>query len=469
MQHAEENFQVEGNQQCLEFIDKWRSLVVQGKINFIGIIACETATQFYCDHIGVIGTEFASNFAADYLKKQIQDNVFRRLPMPSSPTAPADQVVYNLASGPCSFDFLAWIQIQEMRRLKENLPGPLKVAFSMGSNQNFAQCMVTDQRRVMYEGVMRPLITMVGAEEVMPGTPEDPEKTAKFSAFLQNARWPETYTLNEAVALHNIGAPMPKLTPSAEAVAEVERFLKGQKPPVVITLREATHWPHRNSNLNEWLKFADYLSGKGENVLFLRDTAKAREPLGAYHTVPPCSIELNSRLALYQRAKANIFCANGPATLCHFTEAPWFMVAPLDPSLAYPPGRPEWWLPHHGIPAYGQFPWSGPNQRIVWELDTVDVLIDTWEKFENGDFNHAVPPNQQVMPAPLDRVPRPMPPIASLNAAIELAEMERKKRKPAKRKPKSTKLGRKLLKAAREGIAIAKARGRKRGNGRAYA
>lgn len=403
MQHAAEDFQVEGNQQCLEFIDRWRLLVAKGKINFVGMIACETATQFYCDHVGVIGTEFAANFAADYLKKQVVDNVFRRLPMPARPDAPANHIAYNLASAPCSFDFLAWLQTQEMRRLKEGAPGPLKVAFSMGANQNFDQCMVTDQRRIMYEGVMRPLIKMFGGEEV---TGHDP---AALHAFLQNSRWPENYTLNTAVELFNAGAPMPTVTATDDAVKAVEQFLAGQKQPVVITLRESTHWPHRNSNTKEWLKFADYLSGKGENVLFVRDTAMAKEPLGAYHTVPPCSVELNSRLALYQRAKANIFCANGPATLAHFTDAPWFMVGPLDPSLAYPPGRPEWWLPHHGIPAYGQFPWSKPNQRIIWELDTADVLIDTWEKFENGDFNHPVPINVPIMPAPPARISNDLP------------------------------------------------------------
>ncbi len=420
MQHAEENFQVEGNKEVQAFIAKWATLAAKGKLNFIGMIACESATQFYCDHVGVIGTEFASNFAADYLKMQVQQNVFRRLPMPASPNAPANHVVYNLASGPCSFDFLAWIQTVEMTRLKEGCPGPLRLAFSMGTNQNLAQCMVTDQRKIMFEGVMKPLIRMIGGEEIMPVN-NTPQAQADFTSFLANARWTETYTLNTAVELFNAGAPMPKLTPTPEAVESVEKYLGDQKPPVVLTLREAPHWPHRNSNLEEWLKFADYLSGKGENVLFLRDTAKAKEPLGAYHTVPPCSLEINSRLALYERAKVNIFCANGPATLCHFTDRPWFMVAPLDPSLAYPPGKPEWWLPHHGIPAYGQFPWSKPNQRIIWELDTVDVLISTWEKFEAGEFDCPVPLNVP-MGAPNMLAPTPTriespPPVQLTNGA----------------------------------------------------
>ncbi len=395
MQHAAENFQVEGNKEVQAFLERWILLAREGKLNFVGLIACKSATETYTDHVGVIGTEFAANFAADNLKMQIMGNVFRRLPPNVSPSAPADRVVYNLASGPCSFDFLAWMQTQHMRMKKEGLPGPLKVAFSMGSDQSLVRSLVTDQRKIMFEHVMEKLIPMLGA---VPMTE------------LDNCRWPENYTLNTAVELFNGGAPMPKLIVAEEAREMVGKYLDGQPQPVVITLREASHWPHRNSNVPEWLKFADYLREKGENVIFLRDTAMAKEPLemggATYCTLPPCSIEINSRVALYERAKINIFCANGPATLCHFLPNPWLMIAPLDPSMAYPPGRPDWWLPHHGIPAYGQFPWSGHNQRIVWELDLVENMIAAWERFIAGEYNCPVPPNNVVaIPAP------PMPPI----------------------------------------------------------
>lgn len=388
MQHAEENFQVEGNREVQAFLQRWLQRAQEGKLNFVGLIACKSATETFCDHVGVIGTEFAANFAVDNLKMQIMGNVFRRLPPEVPANAPANKVVYNLASGPCSFDFLAWLQTQEMRRALEKAEGPLEVAFSMGADQNLDRSLITDQRKIMFENVMGPLIPMLGAVH-------------KPIKEIGVARWPETYTLNSAVELYNAGAPMPRLTVASEAAAKVDAFLKDKPAPVVITLRESGHWPHRNSNIPEWLKFADYLMAKGEHVIFLRDSAKANEPLAAgeglgacqYATLPPCSLEINSRVALYERAKANIFCANGPATLCHFLSNPWFMVAPLDPSGAYPPGRPEWWLPHHGIPAFGQFPWSGPNQRIIWELDFAETLIQTWEQFCAGEFNEPAPKN----------------------------------------------------------------------------
>jgi hypothetical protein len=375
LQSAQENFQVEGNPQVQDFLRRWLQKAEEGKLNFVGLVACLSQTQVFVDHVGVIGTEFAANFGIDNLKHQVMTNVFRRLPPDNQVDAPADRVVYNLASGPCSFDFLAWLQIQQMRRNREGVQTPLQVAFAMGTDQNLDRCLITDQRRTMYENVMRALIPMMGAVEV------------PIIQLLKQgpARWPETYTLNAAVELYQQGVPMPKLTPADTAVEMVDKYLAGRRP-VVITLREASHWPHRNSNIPEWLKFCDYLSGKGEDVIIVRDTAKADEPFGAYHTCPPASKEINSRVALYQRAKVNMFAANGPCTLCFFLDNPWFLIGPLDPSRAYPPGCAEWWYPHHGIQAYSQFPWSGPNQRIIWELDTADTLIAAWEKFDNGEF-----------------------------------------------------------------------------------
>lgn len=377
MKEAPNNVQVEGNPQVVEFLRRWLARAEEGKINFVGLIACKSATETYTDHVGVIGTEFAANFAVDNLKIQIMQNVFRRLPPEINPTAPSNRVVYNLASGPCSFDFLAWLQIQTMRHSIEGHGEPMQVAFSMGQDQDLQRSLITDQRKTMFEHIMTPLIPMIGAVEV-------PIRDLMAQG---PCRWPETYTLNAAVELYNSGAPMPTITPNKDAVDKVEAFLKAHPNPVVITLREATHWPHRNSNIPEWLKFCDYLSGKGENVIVVRDTTQAKEPFGAYHTCPPASLELHSRVALYQRAKANFFCANGPSMLCSFNEKPWFILGPLDPSGEYPPGRAEWWKPHHGIDALGQFPWSGPNQRIIWELDTYESLVRTWEAFENGGFN----------------------------------------------------------------------------------
>lgn len=365
MQEVQENFQVEGNKEVNEFIDRWKAIVAKGKINFVGIVACQSATEVFMDHVGVIGTEFGASWAARELEKQITGNIYRRMAPAASATAPANKVVYNMASAPCSFDFLAWLMTAEMRRVKEGAEGPLQVAFSFGQDQDKERSLVTMQRRTMFENIMKPLIPMMGAVEVP-------------IAEIGPARWTDVYTLKDATALCQEGIASPRVKPSQEAVDKVEQYLNGRRP-VVIVLREAEHWSHRNSNQPEWFKFIDTALAH-EDVIVLRDTRFATEPLGPYHTLPPCSLELNSRVALFERAKCVIGVGNGPMTLLFHMDTPYLMFGAIDPSGSYAPGRPEWWKPHHGIAPGEQFPWSNPHQRIIWEMDTAANLTRAWKK-----------------------------------------------------------------------------------------
>jgi ADP-heptose:LPS heptosyltransferase len=151
--------------------------------------------------------------------------------------------------------------------------------------------------------------------------------------------------------------------------------------PITITLRESLHWPHRNSNLPEWLKFADYLQKQGEQVLFVRDTWKAREPLERFATCPAASRDLEIRLALYKQAKCNFFIDNGPWHLALVSPAPWVAFINVDPMSGYIPCTPQWWKRNHGVAPGQQFPWSNATQRIVWAPDTFDEMCKAWEDF----------------------------------------------------------------------------------------
>lgn len=420
MEPKVEHYQVEGNQHCLNFIDRWRAIVAKGRINTIGIIATQSATEIFYDQAGVVGSEFAMHYAAGLLQDQTKENLDNRIKPQQSQNAPANRVVYNMAAAPTSFDFLAWMQTALMMMHKEGVPGPLHVAFSWGKKRNVAACLGSPQRKIMFENVMRPLIEIMGAVEV------DIDQIGE-------ARWLDCYTLALASRMGQDGVPIPKLTPSKEAVAKVDQYLNGRRP-VVIVLREATHWEHRNSVIPEWTRFIDETLAH-EDVIVLRDAAKAMEPLGPYHTMPPCSVEMNSRIALFQRAKCILGVGNGPMTLAFHGDTPWMMFAPLDPSGTYPPGRPEWWLPMHGIKAGDQFPWSqGPHQRIVWALDTFDNMTKAWKEFETMPEFHG----------------EPSPPLAiSFNPLEAVAVPKPKKAKKAKVVPVRTKKANGHVRAAR--------------------
>lgn len=97
---------------------------------------------------------------------------------------------------------------------------------------------------------------------------------------------------------------------------------------VTITLREAEHWPSRNSNVLEWMKAAHHLVVEGYKVVFVRDTHKAHEPLVGFTTLPDASLKISHRAALYCSADVNLFVNNGPAWFSLTLDAPTLIVKP---------------------------------------------------------------------------------------------------------------------------------------------
>ncbi len=245
----------------------------------------------------------------------------------------------------------------EMARVREGAPAPLKVGFLDGREEddtpeNFSK------RRAMFKNVLLPLVGMFGAVH---------EDSAIYG------RRYNTYSLRPIVESYLKGEKVPKLKSKLEAQFH-------GNPPVTITLREADRWPHRNSNLEAWMKFARYLEGKGERVIFVRDTAKADEPLDGFTTYKPAAIDLNARLALYQSAKANLFVSNGPWTLALFGNVPWLMFVEISLAQPFHANFPNWWRQHHGIAEGQQFPWCTPQQRIMWKTDSYENMVKAWEE-----------------------------------------------------------------------------------------
>ena len=203
----------------------------------------------------------------------------------------------------------------------------------------------------MYDNVIIPGIRFVGAVE-------DP-------TCIEHGRSMELYTAVHIVKACRRGEDVPLLTPSAEAVKAVSSI--GAKGPyLTITLREAAYSAHRNSNIGEWMKFAEYLDAQGERIIFVRDTKHAMDGVTGYETCPAASMDIDVRLALYEQARCNLFVPTGPWCLSVFGTRPWLCFNELNAMDPYPPNTEQWWQQYQGISQGEQFPWSRPTQRIIW-------------------------------------------------------------------------------------------------------
>lgn len=130
-------------------------------------------------------------------------------------------------------------------------------------------------------------------------------------------------------------------------------------------------------------RFAFKLEAAGERVIFVRDTAKGNEPMTGFEICPQAALDLHMRVALYERAKANLFVANGPSILAAFMEKPWLTFVQVEPDDSnYKANTPAFWRMHVGIDIGEQYPWSRPDQRIVWQPDTYENICAAWEKLQ---------------------------------------------------------------------------------------
>lgn len=354
------NTQAYGNEEVVKLFELWLERAREGQICHATITVCQLPNLMASDFAGVADMDFAVPYALDTLKLKLGERA-RIASGPPPKGLTADYACYNLGSSPKSFDFLVWLMDAEMTRIREGAPAPLKVAFTKGQDGKSGIGNAAEQQ--MFVNVMRPLVKLIGGIE------------DQAAVGGRSSPW---YVLRNVTEASRKGERVPVLKASKDASATVASFLEGGPPPITITLRELDSWKHRNSNLDAWLKFATSWEMRGERFIFVRDTSKAGEPLLGFETFPLASLNLDIRMALYEQAKCNLFVPSGPWNLALFGTRPWLMFNKISEDDPYLCNRPKFWTESQGLSEGEQFPWCGPEQRIVWAADTYENISEAW-------------------------------------------------------------------------------------------
>jgi hypothetical protein len=283
-------------------------------------------------------------------------------------------LIYDLDKAPASYDFISWMfNIESYRQITGHKL--VKVRFRSQGKDYEPQDLPAERiaakplrRQELANGVCRPALRLFGAKEGGSGP----------SAVDM------TYVIRPTVDHFHAGVPLPEMRASAEMMSLFrpgDRSAFTVRDRYVITLREATHWPSRNSNFDAWMHFAIQLRADGLDVIVVRDTAKANDAIEGVEICAMASMALDVRLALYRSAKMNFFVSNGPCVLATYTsDIPYlcFMKSPHD----YPCHAPNWVEQHMGIPYGGQFPWATERQRLVWADDTPENIAEAWAEMK---------------------------------------------------------------------------------------
>lgn len=199
-------------------------------------------------------------------------------------------------------------------------------------------------------------------------SPETPNRLYDFSILLKTIRM----------------GYKPPFRASEKARRFVGQMLDG-RPVVTITLRE-THTPTRNSNLTTWLKVAYQLERRGYQAVIVPDTEKLMGNLpseyrGTVTHCPMAALDLDIRMALYERATLNLSRSGGPFMLAVLAGTPYLFFGILAEPY-FPPGtyRPHFvptaeFMAMHGLPKGDNIHRDDPCRRVVWEDDSDPDLV----------------------------------------------------------------------------------------------
>lgn len=342
-----------GNEYVIKLLE--RSLEKAKKQSFqSGIVSLiSRPDKAYLDAAGESSLEKAQLQALEFMVGQLKKSIAKwDVPAPD-PTLDASYFYYNLAAGPVGYDFVVWLAASEMIRERNGAKGPLKIAFWLGDDSS--QTEETKVYRDMFlNNVFRPALNFVGAVE---------------DNVAVRSRDHQTYTPGRIVTLFKNGYDVPRFKPVGTYDVP--------KGCITITVREAEHQGHRNSSLDNWIKFAKEIN---EPVVFVRDTRFADAPVdGGFQTCPLASKDVDARLYLYENSKLNLIGANGPCALMHFGTAPFLQFIKIEES-ELSLNCSKFWSENCGIDVGEQYPWFLPGQKIVWEEDTHENIIKAYRE-----------------------------------------------------------------------------------------
>ena len=139
-----------------------------------------------------------------------------------------------------------------------------------------------------------------------------------------------------------------------------------------LTCRNQSTCSDRNSDADAWDRFSKTLK-----IPFIRldDTNQALGKFGGKWS----ELDIDVRLALYEKASMNLIGNNGPSVLLQLSDAPY---------INFGFGYPENWLSHvekyFSLKNDEQLPWANKNQKLVYGPDTFESLKAEFEKWDTA-------------------------------------------------------------------------------------
>ena len=303
---------------------------------------------------------------------------------------------YDLEVSAVTFDIVPFMVLAENRRMQINCKR-IHLMIIPGSFGGFKQ----DAEISFYDKQWRLKNILIPSGWLIPNC----ESVTVFGSrneakeFLQHKSistvYPMNSTLNnprkgyrtiDAINASKDSKRLPSINSSKSALNYIKEWLNfnvGSRKPIVITLRECQYRKSRNSNLEEWARFARNLCDDYCPII-LRDTDKEFHPIPEVlkdmllFSAPVWNVDL--RTALYELAYLHLHVNDGPGALClHNHRSRWIRFKMLPSNDSELAKKMEKWNERDGIFPGMQFPWTTSFQKCVWENDKYEVIMREFE------------------------------------------------------------------------------------------
>ncbi|MEE2933733.1 MAG: tetratricopeptide repeat protein [Pseudomonadota bacterium] len=307
---------------------------------------------------------------------------------------------YDLQICTVTFDFLSFLLRAEMHRIQSNFKS-LHIVFVPGDDDGFRMMHLTgDVSRWRLQNMHIAACSFLSSIEGITVCPTRAQATSIEDNLASNI-FPVDYTTHifdsqkaiqasidafmfaGVVIRHLKGDEVPVLTPTLRAQQYVrewyEKHANGRKV-IAITLRESPNDPARNSNLDAWARFAATIDENEFLPVIIRDTDAVFLPVpeelkGLCH-FNEAAIDLDLRLAFYESAFLNMLVNNGPLQICYLNPKIRYLAYKMFNATNEADERATCGV--YGIPIGGQLPMATPFQRIIWNDDCYETLVDSF-------------------------------------------------------------------------------------------
>jgi tetratricopeptide (TPR) repeat protein len=293
---------------------------------------------------------------------------------------------YDFAVGGISFDFAAFITLAEVERARRGFDGiHLVIVPGLGDGFHPNPLYDVEHKQWRLRNIILPVAHLLPSLAALSLCASRDEGQHFFDAAGGNV-YPTRYQPDKPLTtVHTgwcslaacLGHNVQVLSASPQARRYARQWLDAraaQRRAVVITLREASFRPERNTDPALWAELAHALATKGYFPVIIRDIERSLDPtpreFEGLTVFPEGPFNLDLRLALYEEAFLHVSVNNGASSLCGWDRNVQFVFVVGPEEFADP--VPRWAGVAHGkqLPYYNRF------QRHLWQRPDVSTLMN---------------------------------------------------------------------------------------------